>query len=153
MRATLWIIITGLLMGCSSSKKLIEKQSNTRNESAREQVKEVITEPLISYIEVPVECPEDQEKPSLAKTYEILSGPTEIKARLQGNILSIKTENKGQSSRDKVVEKILTVDKIHYRDKVERVPYIPKWVWGLVAFNIIYFGWGYRKLLLSLWMK
>lgn len=77
---------------------------------------------MISYIEVPVNCPELKKSLSSPKIYEIQSDPIQIKTQLQGNTLRIKAENKGNSNKESVVEKIFTVDNIHY-----------------------YFGWGYIR--------
>ncbi|XCI74757.1 MAG: hypothetical protein ABI045_05015 [Flavobacteriales bacterium] len=50
-------------MGYLISKSITEKKKKIRNKSRAIQVKEVVTEPMINYIEVPVDCPENQDKP------------------------------------------------------------------------------------------
>lgn len=104
----------------------------------------LLIELVVSYIEIPIDCPEDQENPSRNKTYEIQSGITQIKAHLQDKILLIKVENKSHSSKGKIIEKIVIFNKIFYREQMKSVSYILKWICILLAFNLLYWVRKYK---------
>ena len=133
-------IVVFLLFSCSASKELVDKQNTNKNEITTIKTKEVIKEPLVSYMEVPLSCPKEKNP----KIYHLKIGQSELKVELSSKALKINTQRPAEVLKTIEKEKVITLDKYSALEKKVRVPYIPKWVWALVFFNFIYFGWRYK---------
>lgn len=136
--------ISLLFLSCSASKRLVVKENTAIKRSDSSHTRETITEPLMSFIELPLERSDTQSAP---KRYELTSGKTKIKAEVQGKTLKLTASSDKQVCEDKVIEKVVTKDKLIYKDKIVKAPYIPKWVYILIAANVVFIGWKIRRFL------
>lgn len=133
-----------LFLSCSASKKLVVKENTAIKQSDSSYIRETITEPLMSSIELPLESSDARLPP---KRYLITSGKTKIKAEVRGKSLKLTTTTQKQSSKDSLTQKIVTQDKLIYKDKLIKVAYIPKWVYILIAVNVVFVGWKLKRFL------